>query len=206
MKHCPVCSVHTILLTARWIWKLPYGVALIVPILQMSKVSRSKVSWGAKTVQSVNKRARIWIHGSEAQGSYLESPVWTPLDNSALSPDTEVFWLVCSEKAVNPYSVLPLLLGTWRVTEIPSPPLWKLLQIKINAAGEQKLKPIPSYINLLEYNTSRLLFLPIMPTNQEGKFIMKTEGVSQGTCIGMTSNFHWFKFHSGTHQLVVENF
>lgn len=59
--------------------------------------------------------------------------------------------------------LLPLLLGTPRVTEGPSPSLLELPEININAGDGQKLRPIPFYVNFMDYSISRLWFLPIIP-------------------------------------------
>lgn len=60
------------------------------------------------------------------------------------------------------------------------PLLLEFPEIKINAAGGQKLKHIPSYINLMEYNISRLLFLPITLPKLGGKLHETRK-----------STFHW---------------
>lgn len=100
---------------------------------------------------------------------------------------------------------LPLLLGTSWVTETPSPPVLELPETKINAAGGQELTIILSYMNPME-NTSWLSFLPIVPQIGRNTSSWKWKASDRVQYIGMIFNSCWFKFRSGTHQLVVENF
>ena len=83
-------------------------------------------------------------------------------------------------RVCGPYYIYCLFSWVYQELQKNHPLLLEFPEIKINAAGGQKLKHIPSYINLMEYNVSRLLFLPITPLKL-GRKLHETR----------KSTFHW---------------
>lgn len=90
----------------------------------------------------------------------------------AILPETLILrpcgWFALG-RLFEPYYIYFLFSQVYQGLQKTILPFLELPEIKTNAAGGQKLKHIPSYINLMEYNISRLLILPIIPPKLAGK-------------------------------------